>query len=137
MIEAALGDATGLARAHAPFLRATESLAERVGHLLPGMPDVDIVFYLGLCNGAGWATEFRGQPTVLIGVEKVLELSWKAEAYMKSLIYHELGHIWHKAQLGGWPAVKTQAERSLLPALPGGDCNALRAAPCGDDAFYH
>ena len=77
VIEAALGDAAGLARAHASFLQATESLAERVGHLLPGMPDVDIVFYLGLCNGAGWATEFRGQPTVLIGVEKVLELSWE------------------------------------------------------------
>ncbi len=56
---------------------------------------------------------------------------------MKSLIYHELGHIWHKAQLGGWPAVKTQAERSLLQLYQEGIAMRCEQLLCGDDAFYH
>lgn len=58
--------------------------------------DVDIVFYLGLCNGAGWVTEYQGRKVVLLGVEKIMELNWCGIDDMRGLIYHELGHVYQE-----------------------------------------
>lgn len=137
VLEAALAEPPELEAAHASFLQAAEGLAEKLAEMLPGMPDVDVVFYLGLCNGAGWATAFRGKRTVLIGVEKVLELSWGGAKDMEALLYHELGHIWHEARLGGWPEMQTQAERSLFQLYREGIAMRCEQLLCGDDAFYH
>lgn len=60
---------------------------------------VQIILYLGLCNGAGWATTLDGKPAVLLGVEKMIELDWCDVNSVGSLVYHELGHIWH-AEVG-------------------------------------
>ena len=57
--------------------------------------DIDIVLYVGLCNGAGWVTNINGRDVILLGVEKILELNWLDEASMCGLIYHELGHAYH------------------------------------------
>lgn len=81
---------------HASFEKVTNCLNERVvacfGHEL----DVDIVLYVGLCNGAGWVTNINGRDVVFLGVEKILELNWQDEDSMYGLVYHELGHIYHK-----------------------------------------
>lgn len=58
--------------------------------------DVEIVLYVGLCNGAGWATEINGKNVVLLGIEKIIELDWRDRKHLIGLLYHELGHIFQK-----------------------------------------
>ena len=79
---------------HTSFLRVTKKLNERVKACFGRELQVDVVLYLGLCNGAGWVTEINGRITVLLGVEKILELSWYDIDSMRGLIYHELGHVY-------------------------------------------
>ena len=63
---------------------------ECFGHEL----EIDIVLYVGLCNGAGWVTNINGRDVILLGIEKILELNWYDEDSMRGLIYHELGHVY-------------------------------------------
>lgn len=77
------------------FTKITESLNQRLIEEFGKSIDVEIVLYLGLCNGAGWATYINDQKVVLLGVEKIIELKWFLESKFKALIYHELGHIYH------------------------------------------
>ncbi|MGB4984380.1 MAG: hypothetical protein WBO70_01220 [Erysipelotrichaceae bacterium] len=58
--------------------------------------EFSIILYLGLCNGAGWVTIVDGIDTILLGIEKIIELGWYEENVLKALIYHEIGHVWHK-----------------------------------------
>lgn len=83
------------ARAHTSFQKAAQGISERFCSALGSAPEADVVFYLGLCNGAGWATALGGRPAVLLGVEKIVELGWESEADMAVLLCHELGHLWH------------------------------------------
>lgn len=59
-----------------------------------------IVFYLGLCNGAGWACELDGSPAILLGAEKIAELGWHEPDTMADLVCHELAHLIHFALRG-------------------------------------
>ena len=61
--------------------------------------DADLILYLGLCNGAGWVTTVSGRTTVLLGIEKILELSWHGIDAMNGLVIHELDHV-YQAQFG-------------------------------------
>ena len=81
---------------HTSFLSVMEELNNKILGLFNRELDVDIVLYLGLCNAAGWATEINGKSMVLLGIEKIIELDWCSEDDMRGLIYHELGHIFHK-----------------------------------------
>ena len=58
------------------FYKITENLTEKIYNRFGKSLDVDIVLYLGLCNGAGWVTEINGKITVLLGIEKIIELDW-------------------------------------------------------------
>lgn len=78
------------------FYKVTNGLNERVKKCFHHELDVDIVLYLGLCNGAGWVTNINGRDVILLGIEKILELNWYDEDSMYGLIYHELGHVYHK-----------------------------------------
>ena len=83
-------------KAHESFCYAIENLEQTIYEKFGRELDVDIVFYLGLCNGAGWATEYQGRKVVLLGIEKIMELNWCGTDDMHGLIYHELGHIYHE-----------------------------------------
>ena len=83
--------------AHESFLTAVNGLDEKMQSVVGMELPVQLVFYIGLCNGAGWATRLDGKPTVLLGIEKIIELDWCDKETMSALIYHELGHIWHDA----------------------------------------
>ena len=78
------------------FHKVTNCLNERIDDCFGHALDIDIVLYLGLCNGAGWVTNIDGRDVILLGIEKILELNWHDEDSMRGLIYHELGHVYHK-----------------------------------------
>lgn len=78
------------------FSKATENLNLRIMDCFGKELEVEIVLYLGLCNAAGWVTNINGKDTVLLGVEKIIELNWQDIDSMYGLIYHELGHVYHK-----------------------------------------
>jgi len=61
--------------------------------------DVDVILYLGLCNGAGWVTDVQGRTSILLGIEKIVELQWCDIDSLNGLILHELGHV-YQAQYG-------------------------------------
>ena len=81
---------------HTSFLQVTDKLNQRIKERFGQELNIDIVLYLGLCNGAGWVTNVGGKDTILLGVEKILELGWQDVDSMYGLIYHELGHAYHK-----------------------------------------
>ena len=81
---------------HNSFCKVTDGLNERIVDSFGKELDMDIVLYVGLCNGAGWVTNINGRDVVLLGIEKILELNWYDEDSMYGLIYHELGHVYHK-----------------------------------------
>ena len=81
---------------HASFNKATKNLNERIINCFGQELDIDIVLYIGLCNAAGWVTRINGRNVILLGIEKILELKWYDEDAMYGLIYHELGHVYHK-----------------------------------------
>lgn len=66
-----------LERLHSSFLEVTDNLNERIQECFGHELNIDIVLYLGLCNAAGWVTNVGGTDTILLGVEKILELGWQ------------------------------------------------------------
>ena len=81
------------------FHTVVEHLDDRIIKVFGKTVNAEIILYVGLCNGAGWVTEINGVPTVLLGLEKILELGWYSVDDMTGLIIHELGHI-YQAQYG-------------------------------------
>ena len=81
-------------KAYDSFCRATENLERTIYDRFGKNLDVDIIFYLGLCNGAGWVTQYHGRTSIFLGIEKILELNWCGIDDMRGLIYHELGHVY-------------------------------------------
>lgn len=77
------------------FHSITKTLDQEIISKFGKTVDVEIVLYLGLCNGAGWVEEIDGKTYVLLGIEKIIELKWYDLKTMKGLIYHELGHAYH------------------------------------------
>lgn len=86
---------SGLEILHSSFCKVTDGLNKKVIDYFGHEVDIDIVLYVGLCNGAGWVTNINGRDVILLGVEKILELNWIDEVSMCGLIYHELGHVYH------------------------------------------
>lgn len=126
-----------LITAHDSFCRITVGLEDKISSKLGAELDVLVVFYLGLCSGAGWATEVGGRPAVLLGAEKIAELSWQDRRSMTGLLYHELGHIWHysvRTKDFGSEAAKDRALRQLYCE---GIAMYAEQLLCEDDRFYH
>ena len=122
---------------HESFRRATDGLHQRVCDLFGRELDVDIVLYLGLCNGAGWVTSVNGRDVILLGVEKILELNWCDEDAMRGLIYHELGHVYHM-QHGAFRQSSEDTERNFVWQLfTEGIAMYFEQALVGDFSYYH
>lgn len=81
---------------HTSFCKVTDDLNNKIIACFGKELDIDIVLYVGLCNGAGWVTSIGNRDVILLGIEKILELGWYDEDSMRGLIYHELGHAYHK-----------------------------------------
>ncbi|WP_150265990.1 hypothetical protein [Paenibacillus tepidiphilus] len=70
-------------------------IQERFASLFPASREVLVYFYIGLCNGAGWATKVGNTNAVLLGAEKIVELKWHTREAISGLLCHELCHIAH------------------------------------------
>ena len=75
--------------------------------------DADIVLYIGLCNGAGWVTKIQERTTVLLGIEKIIELDWCGKDDMIGLMIHELGHV-YQSQYGSLSYQENSMAEKLL-----------------------
>lgn len=78
------------------FDLVTHGLEEKIKGTFGRSLDVEVILYLGLCNGAGWVTTINGQTKILLGIEKIIELNWCDVNSMYGLIYHELGHVYQE-----------------------------------------
>ena len=76
------------------FNIVTKELEDKIISKFNKTTDVEIVLYLGLCNGAGWVVTIDNKTYCLLGIEKILELSWYDIDLLYGLIYHELGHVY-------------------------------------------
>lgn len=124
-------------KVHDSFCRATENLEQSIHDKFGKKLEVDIVLYLGLCNGAGWATEYQGRKVVLLGIEKIMELNWCGIDDMHGLIYHELGHI-YQAQYGILKrAFDNNADSFLWQMFTEGIAMYFEQTLLGDSDYYH
>ena len=119
------------------FDTLTNELKDRLYILFEQIPDVSIILYLGLCNGAGWATELDGKDAVLLGAEKILELKWDTEEQMRALIYHEIGHIWHKYEGSGDFEDESPKEAAIRWVFREGIAMVCEQTLCDDEHYYH
>ena len=109
--------------------RRTDKLASNIERLFENGVETDIILYLGLCNGAGWATSLDGRDAVLLGIEKIIELNWQDESAMQALIFHEIGHIWHKTYGNLYPEARSEGENHWLSSIK-------RDLPWSANIFY-
>lgn len=124
-------------KAHTSFCGVTEGLEQTVYDRFGKQLDVDIIFYLGLCNGAGWVTEYRGRTAVLLGLEKIMELNWCGTDDMRGLLYHELGHV-YQAQYGVLERhFDRDADRFLWQLFTEGVAMHFEQVLVGDPDYYH
>lgn len=130
-------DWTRLQRLAELFKEIEEELSNSVHILFDYEPDVLIILYLGLCNGAGWATKIGEQRVVLLGAEKILELSWDNKAKMQGLIYHELGHIWHEYEGASGFTYQSASERAMQQLYREGIAMVCEQILCSDMTYYH
>ena len=124
-------------QAHDSFCRATEYLERSLYDRFSKGLDVDIIFYLGLCNGAGWVTEYQGRTAVFLGIEKIMELNWCGINDMYGLIYHELGHV-YQGQYGVLERTfPNDADRFLWQLFTEGIAMYFEQVLVGDPDYYH
>ena len=119
------------------FQTVIDTLNDNMSKLFANKPDINIVLYLGLCNGAGWATTLDGKNTVLLGIEKIIELSWGDETNMRALILHEIGHLWHKLNGNLHIPEYTKRRKGIAQLYCEGVAMVCEHILCGDDEFYH
>lgn len=122
--------------AHQSFIKATENLSEKIKNKFNVDLDVTIILYLGLGNGAGWATTINNQKVILIGIEKVVELGWCNENDMQALIYHELGHIYHSL-FERKKLFSTKKKHSIRQLYREGIAMVFEQTLCDDANRYH
>lgn len=132
-----LADEEAVLQANASFIHVTDQLSAGIGGIFNKDPEIDIILYLGLCNGAGWATTLDGRDAVLLGIEKIIELNWQDELSMKGLIFHEIGHIWHKVHGNFRPEAGTEGEAALVRLYQEGIAMVCEQILCQDENYYH
>lgn len=137
VVTAAVSDRAELDTAHKSFQSLIRDVDRRFVGKFGIDLDVTVILYLGLCNGAGWATTLDGKDAVLLGIEKIVELGWCGEESMRALIFHELGHIWHKTVGNFYWETEKQNEKSIRQLYQEGIAMFCEQILCDDESFYH
>lgn len=119
------------------FYAVSEHLDEKIVEVFGKSVDADIVLYLGLCNGAGWVTKIQEKITVLLGIEKIMELDWCNKNDMTGLIVHELGHVFQGQYGSLYHNSNSMAEEFLWQLFTEGIAMVFEQEIIGDAGFFH
>ena len=84
-----------MAKAHANLCRSLMPTYEAASRAFDYQFPIVFVIHVGIGCGAGWATQFRGKPAVLFGLENLVDSGYLSEEAIQGLVTHELGHIVH------------------------------------------
>lgn len=126
-----------LSMLNSSFNMTVNKLKCNMGRLFDEEPEIDVILYLGLCNGVGWATMLDNENVVLLGIEKIIELGWQDEINMQALVFHEIGHIWHKTYGKPEPEGALAGDISLVQLYREGIAMRCEQFLCQDDNLYH
>ncbi len=137
ILNSVICDESKLIKLNKNFNVVTANLDEKVKNAFGRSIDVEIVIYLGLCNGAGWVETIGNKTYCLLGVEKILELNWYDLNSLYGLIYHELGHVYQNQY--GVLERKFDDRRSqfLWQLFTEGIAMHFEQALVGDFDYYH
>lgn len=119
------------------FYAVTEHLDERIIEVFGKSVDTDIVLYIGICNGAGWVTKIHEKITVLLGIEKIIELDWCNKNDMTGLIVHELGHVFQGQYGSLYLNSNSMAEKFLWQLFTEGIAMVFEQEIIGDVEYFH
>lgn len=122
---------------HNSFLQLVGGLNEKIEKHFGKEINADIVLYLGLCNAAGWVTTIGGRKTILLGIEKILELNWQNTDAMNALIYHELGHVYHMQYGIFKQEITCNEKRFVWQLFTEGIAMYFEQVLAGDLDYYH
>jgi hypothetical protein len=124
--------------AHINFINITKDISYKFRNFFNVEEDIEIYFYLGLCNGAGWATKLNNRSVVLLGVEKIVELDWCSYTEIIGLLYHELGHLGHYIiRNESKVCMSSIQEKSLCKLFEEGFAMYCEQKLSAIDNFYH
>lgn len=130
-------DTESVAQTVREFHEISDGLDERIVTAFGRSVDVELILYLGLCNGAGWVTGIGGKTAVLLGIEKIIELGWYDRESMIGLIVHELGHV-YQAQYGVLKRETGSArEHFLWQLFTEGIAMVFEQEIVGDREYFH
>jgi hypothetical protein len=76
--------------------------------------NITMVIYVGIGCGAGWATTYNNRPSILLGLENIVEERWHMKEKLKGLISHEIGHLFHMKLRDEWREFKKNEEDPLF-----------------------
>ena len=122
---------------HTSFCEITEGLNQKVIDRFGRELDIDIVLYVGLCNAAGWVTNINGRDVILLGIEKILELNWYDRKSMSGLVYHELGHVYHKQYGRFHQQSESSSQKFVWQLFTEGIAMYFEQALVNDFNYYH
>ncbi|HUS92241.1 MAG TPA: hypothetical protein VM695_10350 [Phycisphaerae bacterium] len=92
-----------------------------------------VVAYVGLGNGAGWATTWHGRPAVLVGLENVADLGWQHTDALRGLLGHEIGHLLMMQVRGG---IESLTEDPLLALYEEGFAQHCEHVVMGRESWH-
>lgn len=121
----------------ASFSAVTDGLEERILRQFGQGLDADLTLYLGLCQGAGWVVKLAGRDVVLLGIEKILELNWQSREAMTGLVYHELGHVYHRRHGALDQGAENGPEGFVWQLFTEGAAMCFEQDLVGDSRWFH
>ena len=137
VLNAVISNSEAIKNTVSSFHRVADTLEEKVISKFSRTVDVDIILYLGLCNGAGWVTPVDGRLSILLGIEKIIELNWSDPDAMNGLILHELGHV-YQSQYGVLTReLSDSADRFLWQLFTEGVAMTFEQIIIGSFEYFH
>ena len=137
VLNAVMRDTAKREKAMESFRCVTDRLDEKIIRRFRRTVNADIILYLGLCNGAGWVTTINGTRSVLLGIEKIMELDWCDTDAMTGLIVHELGHVYQDQYGVLHREFKSMPDRFLWKLFTEGIAMVFEQEIAGDPGYFH